>query len=102
MIRRPPRSTLFPYTTLFRSLSRAGRVHILVPERWHRGRREAGKHRACAGYGRGLGAVAGIVGDGQRRAPRAGGGRGKGHIDGAKIGSASSRGREEVSGGPAS
>src|SRR3712207_7863161 len=26
MIRRPPRSTLFPYTTLFRS-------HVLVPER---------------------------------------------------------------------
>src|SRR3712207_7083133 len=25
MIRRPPRSTLFPYTTLFRSLGRAGR-----------------------------------------------------------------------------
>src|SRR3989442_12052962 len=25
MIRRPPRSTLFPYTTLFRSLHRAGR-----------------------------------------------------------------------------
>src|SRR5437016_13045374 len=25
MIRRPPRSTLFPYTTLFRSLSPAGR-----------------------------------------------------------------------------
>src|SRR2546427_5157868 len=25
MIRRPPRSTLFPYTTLFRSRSRAGR-----------------------------------------------------------------------------
>src|SRR5436190_5513310 len=24
MIRRPPRSTLFPYTTLFRSLDRAG------------------------------------------------------------------------------
>src|SRR5256885_9010472 len=24
MIRRPPRSTLFPYTTLFRSLSRGG------------------------------------------------------------------------------
>src|SRR3712207_7315832 len=24
MIRRPPRSTLFPYTTLFRSLNRAG------------------------------------------------------------------------------
>src|SRR5256885_12774508 len=26
MIRRPPRSTLFPYTTLFRSLERAGAV----------------------------------------------------------------------------
>src|SRR2546428_9106830 len=25
MIRRPPRSTLFPYTTLFRSLAQAGR-----------------------------------------------------------------------------
>src|SRR2546426_3601600 len=25
MIRRPPRSTLFPYTTLFRSLDRGGR-----------------------------------------------------------------------------
>src|SRR3712207_7728785 len=25
MIRRPPRSTLFPYTTLFRSLPRSGR-----------------------------------------------------------------------------
>src|SRR5260370_21669104 len=31
MIRRPPRSTLFPYTTLFRSTaerSREGRVHV--------------------------------------------------------------------------
>src|SRR5438046_4041658 len=27
MIRRPPRSTLFPYTTLFRSVSVDGRVH---------------------------------------------------------------------------
>src|SRR5258706_10843455 len=26
MIRRPPRSTLFPYTTLFRSLLRAARI----------------------------------------------------------------------------
>src|SRR5258708_24414606 len=26
MIRRPPRSTLFPYTTLFRSLSRTARI----------------------------------------------------------------------------
>src|SRR5256885_4761120 len=30
MIRRPPRSTLFPYTTLFRSLSvRCGRLQVL-------------------------------------------------------------------------
>src|SRR2546425_9272989 len=31
MIRRPPRSTLFPYTTLFRSLDQlaAGRTHAL-------------------------------------------------------------------------
>src|SRR6266478_7115458 len=26
MIRRPPRSTLFPYTTLFRSVSRSGKA----------------------------------------------------------------------------
>src|SRR3712207_7664413 len=33
MIRRPPRSTLFPYTTLFRSLSRVGVAdhHLLPP-----------------------------------------------------------------------
>src|SRR3712207_7369634 len=30
MIRRPPRSTLFPYTTLFRSLGRADRVGALA------------------------------------------------------------------------
>src|SRR3712207_7143433 len=35
MIRRPPRSTLFPYTTLFRSLPRGGqhRQHPLGSER---------------------------------------------------------------------
>src|SRR6266511_6049234 len=34
MIRRPPRSTLFPYTTLFRSLRRrrSGHVGLQVPE----------------------------------------------------------------------
>src|SRR2546427_6942567 len=32
MIRRPPRSTLFPYTTLFRSARRAGCL-VLRPER---------------------------------------------------------------------
>src|SRR2546430_11539397 len=30
MIRRPPRSTLFPYTTLFRSAVRAGRRRLCV------------------------------------------------------------------------
>src|SRR5258708_27154892 len=32
MIRRPPRSTLFPYTTLFRSVNSAGRVNVNHPE----------------------------------------------------------------------
>src|SRR2546430_10468107 len=34
MIRRPPRSTLFPYTTLFRSHPRPGRWSYAVPELW--------------------------------------------------------------------
>src|SRR2546430_10203483 len=39
MIRRPPRSTLFPYTTLFRSVEATGRDHhvrqigVVVPRR---------------------------------------------------------------------
>src|SRR2546429_6827659 len=32
MIRQPPRSTLFPYTTLFRSLAGAG-AHVLIANR---------------------------------------------------------------------
>src|SRR2546422_6162449 len=50
MIRRPPRSTLFPYTTLFRSLIREGLrrfrcrskrelVHLALTELLKRGRR---------------------------------------------------------------
>src|ERR1044071_10005595 len=31
MIRRPPRSTLFPYTTLFRSATRPGAKGIAIP-----------------------------------------------------------------------
>ena len=31
MIRRPPRSTLFPYTTLFRSIEETGRIEIIHP-----------------------------------------------------------------------
>src|SRR2546422_3008952 len=36
MIRRPPRSTLFPYTTLFRSLLKARRVRALGERQVHR------------------------------------------------------------------
>src|SRR3989442_3230970 len=51
MIRRPPRSTLFPYTTLFRSRSAAGAV---VPDLervglrlWHRRLHHHGRRRRC-------------------------------------------------------
>src|SRR3712207_7234543 len=33
MIRRPPRSTLFPYTTLFRSAGHLGLRHLVGPAR---------------------------------------------------------------------
>src|SRR3712207_9396846 len=48
MIRRPPRSTLFPYTTLFRSLGhveagqRAPRAHVVEP-RGERGGEQRGQ-----------------------------------------------------------
>src|SRR2546423_4119519 len=45
MIRRPPRSTLFPYTTLFRSLGRDG-----AAAGGGRGRKP--RHRACSARGR--------------------------------------------------
>src|SRR3712207_6965728 len=41
MIRRPPRSTLFPYTTLFRS-GGGGRVTARVADWWAGGERIAG------------------------------------------------------------
>src|SRR3712207_7006967 len=41
MIRRPPRSTLFPYTTLFRSVEGPGRPVACVPGRPHLDRRRA-------------------------------------------------------------
>src|SRR5688572_32083821 len=45
MIRRPPRSTLFPYTTLFRSVPhrRLHGVRDVGPQRRVRGRRAAGR-----------------------------------------------------------
>src|SRR2546422_8160737 len=47
MIRRPPRSTLFPYTTLFRSLRRASRRRRVVGRPVHAGAARA--DRAGAG-----------------------------------------------------
>src|SRR3712207_8807946 len=53
MIRRPPRSTLFPYTTLFRSALRDHGVDVVAPKqgreeiRRHLGRREVGREVVC-------------------------------------------------------
>src|SRR2546430_8845873 len=46
MIRRPPRSTLFPYTTLFRSPTTATRMLSLAPTTWdqERGDRRSEEH----------------------------------------------------------
>src|SRR5947209_9514512 len=41
MIRRPPRSTLFPYTTLFRSISTVHEDDVLRPGGQHRLERHA-------------------------------------------------------------
>jgi len=53
MIRRPPRSTLFPYTTLFRSSESASRAVVsVVPERAEELVDLAGRHGvACAALG---------------------------------------------------
>src|SRR3712207_5411456 len=45
MIRRPPRSTLFPYTTLFRSLAK----HLLSADEYTRGRPLPTKRTSTAG-----------------------------------------------------
>src|SRR3989449_8332875 len=48
MIRRPPRSTLFPYTTLFRSdvNNVIARSATQAPDRHHASEYEAGRHEA--------------------------------------------------------
>src|SRR3712207_7258491 len=46
MIRRPPRSTLFPYTTLFRSGGGGEGLHPAEEGRFEGGRVEGGKHPA--------------------------------------------------------
>src|SRR5258708_16925816 len=45
MIRRPPRSTLFPYTTLFRSFSRSPSASLIRPTLSPRGRKPC-SHRS--------------------------------------------------------
>src|SRR3712207_7222774 len=55
MIRRPPRSTLFPYTTLFRS-NRPGNAQAKGPRgSWHSGKRR--RRKAPPTDGRNLGAL---------------------------------------------
>src|SRR2546422_5918047 len=55
MIRRPPRSTLFPYTTLFRSHGRVARaLGRDAPARRLSGRATAGRGRRAAGQGESL------------------------------------------------
>src|SRR2546422_4818215 len=55
MIRRPPRSTLFPYTTLFRSLPPEGgeRDRALPGRLWHNGRVLRVPHARTDGQGDG-------------------------------------------------
>src|SRR5438445_3745912 len=47
MLRRPPRSTLFPYTTLFRSLP----GHVVAWQRRHADRQNAAGHLALDSQG---------------------------------------------------
>src|SRR3712207_9532877 len=90
MIRRPPRSTLFPYTTLFRSLiNNAGTLdHVAqfpsqVPELWERDLRvnltgafncaqAAWPHMKDRGFGRivNMASVAGTLGGLDRKSTR--------------------------------
>src|SRR3712207_8335864 len=50
MIRRPPRSTLFPYTTLFRSPARRQGADHDEPARREVGRRVEGRLHAARGH----------------------------------------------------
>src|SRR3712207_8313616 len=52
MIRRPPRSTLFPYTTLFRSVKVAPAAILPVERRAFEPGQEEGREDALARHGR--------------------------------------------------
>src|SRR3712207_5140555 len=73
MIRRPPRSTLFPYTTLFRSRRERGLGRALVdgggePDRWHLQRHGGVGGRRGGGRSgrRRRGGLLGLLGRGER------------------------------------
>src|SRR3712207_7543160 len=80
MIRRPPRSTLFPYTTLFRSLDRLGLPLSRLQELNPRlvvgsitGFGHDGPEAARAGYdqiAQGEGGLMSITGEGDRKSTR--------------------------------
>src|SRR3712207_6878453 len=78
MIRRPPRSTLFPYTTRFRSLGRRGvwaardrRGAQRRAQRWHgRAVGDQGSGRAGGSAGAGRGAVSVDAAERDRKSPR--------------------------------
>src|SRR3712207_7737059 len=70
MIRRPPRSTLFPYTTLFRSRAEA-RHHLLTHDRLRvvqsfEQERQRGGGANLAEHARGRGALVGVGREQQR------------------------------------
>src|SRR3989442_5695525 len=82
MIRRPPRSTLFPYTTLFRSVPRdLGRV--AAPQAHRAARVAVELHRPLLPAGEARGDAAdvggGVVGEAGRGGGRRDGGGGGGH-----------------------
>src|SRR3989449_7525201 len=88
MIRRPPRSTLFPYTTLFRShRAQRGRAH--GHERagpGHRERHDQDRDGADAGGARGAPPARTDAAAGPRRAPLRGAARGGRRRRGARAG----------------
>src|SRR5256885_14176896 len=71
MIRRPPRSTLFPYTTLFRSIHRGDLQMVLLEAfRMRAGADRIVTSRHCVGVEQGEGGVSVTLSDGPGGATR--------------------------------
>ena len=64
MIRRPPRSTLFPYTTLFRSLPIQG-IYILTESHWNKKGATLSHKNACKEFGLHENEVVGAIKNGE-------------------------------------